>query len=103
MDLLTEIITKSIFIVGIYTIVLWCIENLWSTLEFAYNVIAPYLSCRKPQSLDEKFGKWAIVTGATDGIGKQLAMELAGKGLNICLIARNETKLMNTASEIGKV
>ncbi len=30
-----------------------------------------------------KYGKWAVVTGATDGIGKEYAKELARSGLNV--------------------
>ena len=37
-------------------------------------------------------GKWAILTGATDGIGKALCFALANKGFNILLCARSKTK-----------
>jgi 17beta-estradiol 17-dehydrogenase / very-long-chain 3-oxoacyl-CoA reductase len=36
---------------------------------------------------------WAVVTGATDGIGKEIALELGARGFNIVLIARNIEKL----------
>jgi 17beta-estradiol 17-dehydrogenase / very-long-chain 3-oxoacyl-CoA reductase len=42
----------------------------------------------------------AVVTGATDGIGKAMAMELARKGLNIYLISRSQEKLDATSKEI---
>ncbi|XP_033118372.1 very-long-chain 3-oxoacyl-CoA reductase-like [Anneissia japonica] len=48
-----------------------------------------------------KLGKWAVVTGATDGIGKAYAEQLAKLGLNIVLISRTLSKLQATASEIG--
>ncbi|XP_033117960.1 very-long-chain 3-oxoacyl-CoA reductase-like [Anneissia japonica] len=47
-----------------------------------------------------KLGKWAVVTGATDGIGKAYAEQLAKLGLNIVLISRTLSKLQATASEI---
>lgn len=47
-----------------------------------------------------KLGKWAIVTGATDGIGKAYALALASKGLNVLLISRTESKLKNVKKEI---
>lgn len=48
----------------------------------------------------KKFGNWAIVTGATDGIGKAISFELAGKGLNIVLISRTESKLKDMAAQL---
>lgn len=48
----------------------------------------------------KKLGEWAIVTGATDGIGKAYAFELARKGLNIVLISRTEQKLKMVQEEI---
>lgn len=43
-----------------------------------------------------KYGEWAVVTGATDGIGRAYAFELASKGLNVFLLARSEEKLLET-------
>ena len=43
----------------------------------------------------------AVVTGATDGIGKAYAEELARQGLNIVLVSRSEEKLRATAQAIG--
>ncbi|KAI9714647.1 MAG: hypothetical protein M1812_006312 [Candelaria pacifica] len=45
-------------------------------------------------------GSWAVVTGASDGIGKEYALQLAQKGFNIVLISRTESKLQNLAAEI---
>uniref|UniRef100_A0A3B1IC39 Hydroxysteroid (20-beta) dehydrogenase 2 n=1 Tax=Astyanax mexicanus TaxID=7994 RepID=A0A3B1IC39_ASTMX len=47
-----------------------------------------------------KFGQWAVVTGATSGIGRAYALELARRGLDIVLISRSEEKLLQTAKEI---
>ncbi|MDT5244908.1 MAG: hypothetical protein QOD36_2284, partial [Mycobacterium sp.] len=41
-----------------------------------------------------RYGPWAVIAGASEGIGASLADELAGRGLNLVLIARNE-KLLN--------
>lgn len=41
-----------------------------------------------------------MVTGATDGIGKAMAMEFARKGLNVVLISRSTDKLEACAKEI---
>lgn len=41
----------------------------------------------------QQYGPWAIVTGASSGIGKELAARLAEAGLNIVAVGRNETAL----------
>jgi len=43
-------------------------------------------------------GGWAVITGASDGIGKAFAFELAKEGFNIVLIGRNAEKLANVSS-----
>ncbi|KAK8210178.1 hypothetical protein M8818_003666 [Zalaria obscura] len=51
-----------------------------------------------------KFGRkgtWAVVTGASDGIGKEYALQLASKGYNIVLVSRTASKLETLASEIS--
>ena len=45
---------------------------------------------------------FAVVTGSTDGIGRAYALELARRGVNICLISRSLDKLQKTAAEIGR-
>lgn len=42
----------------------------------------------------------ALITGASSGIGKQIAIELSKKGYDVILVARNEEKLKETAKEI---
>lgn len=43
---------------------------------------------------------WAVITGATDGIGLAYANEFARMGYNLCLISRNPDKLEKTKEEI---
>uniref|UniRef100_A0A8C1X7S2 Hydroxysteroid (17-beta) dehydrogenase 12b n=1 Tax=Cyprinus carpio TaxID=7962 RepID=A0A8C1X7S2_CYPCA len=47
-----------------------------------------------------KLGKWAVVTGATDGIGKAYAEELARRGFAIVLISRTQEKLDDVSKAI---
>jgi uncharacterized protein len=44
-------------------------------------------------------GKWAIITGASSGIGKALALEFAAGGFNVVLTGRNEQALSQVATE----
>ncbi|KAF6017346.1 HSD17B12 [Bugula neritina] len=48
----------------------------------------------------KKLGKWAVITGATGGIGKGYCKVLAEKGMNIVLISRSSEKLAKVAEEI---
>jgi 17beta-estradiol 17-dehydrogenase / very-long-chain 3-oxoacyl-CoA reductase len=55
------------------------------------------------QRLNEKYGgegNWALVTGASEGIGKSFAMQLAKFGYNVTMVARNEAKMQEIAAEI---
>ena len=47
-----------------------------------------------------KFGKWVIITGATDGIGKALGFQFAKAGMSVVLISRTASKLDAVAAEI---
>lgn len=42
-----------------------------------------------------------VVTGASDGIGREFALQLAKAGFNILLVARNRDMLATLAAEIG--
>ncbi|MEM7675637.1 MAG: SDR family NAD(P)-dependent oxidoreductase, partial [Myxococcota bacterium] len=48
----------------------------------------------------QRYGPWAVVTGASDGIGRQIAEQLADAGLNLVLVARREAVLGALANEI---
>uniref|UniRef100_A0A8C1PR93 3-ketoacyl-CoA reductase n=1 Tax=Cyprinus carpio TaxID=7962 RepID=A0A8C1PR93_CYPCA len=50
--------------------------------------------------LSPKLGKWAVVTGATDGIGKSYAEELARRGFSMMLISRSQEKLDDVAKSL---
>ena len=45
-----------------------------------------------------QFGPWALVTGASSGIGKEFARQIAASGINVVLVARREGQL----TELGR-
>ncbi|MEL7368500.1 MAG: SDR family NAD(P)-dependent oxidoreductase [Myxococcota bacterium] len=48
----------------------------------------------------QRYGPWAVITGASDGIGRQIAEQLADAGLNLVLVARREAILGEMANAI---
>jgi 17beta-estradiol 17-dehydrogenase / very-long-chain 3-oxoacyl-CoA reductase len=56
-----------------------------------------------PPKAPKSYGKWAIVTGSTSGIGKSFAEHLAKTGMDIVLISRTQSKLDEQTEEIKKL
>ncbi|XP_073461570.1 inactive hydroxysteroid dehydrogenase-like protein 1 isoform X1 [Aquarana catesbeiana] len=80
--------------------ILW---NFFSFLHFWYSMIQQYaIPCFLSRSKHiRQYGEWAIVTGATSGIGKAYAEELASHGMNIILVSRNPEKLKEVSEAIA--
>lgn len=51
-------------------------------------------------SFAERYGPWAVVTGASSGIGRQFATVLAERGLNVVIAARRTDRLELLAREL---
>lgn len=47
-------------------------------------------------------GKFALVGGSTDGIGKAIAIRLAASGASVCIMARNKSKLEKVVNELDR-
>ena len=54
----------------------------------------------KQKRFHQQYGTWAVVTGASDGIGKEIAVRLAESGFNLILVARRKPLLETIATQL---
>lgn len=52
------------------------------------------------KNMTKKYGNWALVTGASQGIGKATAEQLAKAKMNLVIVARSEATLNTVAKEL---
>ncbi|KAK7077213.1 Inactive hydroxysteroid dehydrogenase-like protein 1 [Halocaridina rubra] len=81
-----SIFTAKFLVVTVYSLIIGFRAHVWSKLW--------------DRKLVERYGKWAVVTGCTDGIGKGYAFELAKHGMNLVLISRTLEKLHKVSKDI---
>lgn len=80
--------------------------GLIAALPFAGIALAlwnsrDYFTAKRP-SLRDRYGEWALVTGASSGIGAEFARVLAREGVSLVLTARREDRLRSLAGELEK-
>ncbi|KAJ5666442.1 uncharacterized protein N7477_008890 [Penicillium maclennaniae] len=73
--------------------------KIWS---FVRVLLSLFVLPGKPLRSFGPPGSWAVVTGASDGLGKEFALQLARAKFNIVLVSRTESKLVTLADEITK-
>lgn len=70
------------FVIGSIKLALFYFD-LFGLIGRIYNL--------KQHDLLERYGgkgTWALVTGASDGIGAEISKQMADKGFNVCLVSR---------------
>jgi uncharacterized protein len=60
------------------------------------------ISGRLKTHLYKQYGPWALITGASSGIGLELSRLLAESGLNLVINARNEAALINVTNTLSE-
>lgn len=61
------------------------------------------LSTHEKKRLNKKYGDWAIITGASSGIGLELATQLATAGFNLVINSRQADKLEAVKKQLNAV
>jgi len=76
---------------------------LWIAIKLHYFLKLIYIEVFRPEKdLKERYGSgsFALITGASDGIGKAFCFSLAKRGFNIVLVARSQLKLHEVEKEL---
>uniref|UniRef100_A0A3B3RLM5 Hydroxysteroid (20-beta) dehydrogenase 2 n=1 Tax=Paramormyrops kingsleyae TaxID=1676925 RepID=A0A3B3RLM5_9TELE len=92
----SALVLRALVVIGGFTVLFYCCKFTWKCWRgFRVYVLSEYWRADL-----RAYGQWAVVTGATSGIGKAYAMELASRGLDVVLVSRSEGKLQAVAKEI---
>lgn len=96
-----SVIQLVLILLGLVLLTYLLLCLVYHSVRGLYTFTLPWLLSlvTKPR-MAEKFGAWAVVTGAAQGIGREYALALARHGLNVILVSRNKQELENVANEI---
>lgn len=88
--ILLMIFTSLLIAIGLFTI-----------LKPVTRIIQALYYHFQPLRLKKQYGEgWAVVTGASDGIGFGFCQVLASQGYKICLISRSKEKIQMKIQEL---
>ena len=93
LDTLTSILYYLALCLGLFTVTVWTYRTVCVFgRSFGFGT----------RCTTARYGEnsWAVVTGATDGIGKAATIYLAKQGFNVVLISRTLSKLETVAKEV---
>lgn len=90
-------LSSLIYAMGLVFLGMKVVQIAFGTLKFIWVYFL-----RPSKDLKRLGGSWAVVTGATDGIGRAYSHALAKKGLNVVLISRTQSRLDETAEELNR-
>ena len=57
---------------------------------------------KRMMTLDGAKGSWALVTGASSGIGEEFCRQLAAAGMGLVMVARREARLVDLAEQLER-
>ena len=77
-------------LIAVFQLVRWFWQYAWLPLQSQTTRLAQRYGA----------GSWALITGASDGLGKSFAQQLASHGFNLVLVARTQSKLDRLQAEL---
>ncbi|KAF7200499.1 17-beta-hydroxysteroid dehydrogenase type 3 [Nothobranchius furzeri] len=78
-----------------------CVYYGWKLLLFS-RMLFPKRCFPLSETFFTSMGDWAVVTGASEGIGRAYAFALAERGMNVVIMSRTKATLDLLAKEIGE-
>lgn len=96
--LLSDLVFRAATVVGL----VWLLQQLYRLVSIFYRHLAFQSDWKRRWGAGGGAEqRWAVVTGCTDGIGKEYALQLADKGYAVLLVARSADKLKAVAAEVA--